>query len=67
MGGKNAVIIDNDADLTKQWMEFFNSCVWRPQHQNIVDGQLRILSEGKSSKFVDKIDQITFSGRLAAK
>ena len=30
----------------------------------IVDGQLKILSEGKSSKFIDKIDQITFSGRL---
>jgi propionate CoA-transferase len=33
----------------------------------VVDGRLEILSEGKSPKFVDKIDQITFSGRLAAK
>ena len=33
----------------------------------IVDGQLKILTEGKSPKFVEKIDQITFSGRLAAK
>ena len=33
----------------------------------IVDGQLKILSEGKSPKFIDKIDQTTFSGRLAAK
>src|SRR4029077_17925416 len=32
----------------------------------IVDGELKILSEGKSSKFIDKVDQITFSGRLAA-
>ena len=32
----------------------------------IVDGQLKILSEGKSSKFIDKVDQITFSGALAA-
>src|SRR5260221_93450 len=32
----------------------------------IVDGELKILSEGKSSKFTDKVDQITFSGRLAA-
>jgi len=32
----------------------------------IVDGQLKILSEGKSSKFVDKLDQVTFSGPLAA-
>src|SRR5712692_1847524 len=32
----------------------------------VADGRLKILSEGKSSKFVDKIDQITFSGRLAA-
>jgi propionate CoA-transferase len=31
-----------------------------------VDGQLKILSEGKSSKFIDKVDQITFSGQLAA-
>jgi len=31
-----------------------------------VDGRLKILSEGKSSKFIDKVDQITFSGRLAA-
>ena len=29
-------------------------------------GQLKILNEGKSPKFVDKIDHITFSGRLAA-
>ena len=33
----------------------------------IVDGQLKILGEGKSSKFIEKIDQTTFSGRLAAK
>ena len=33
----------------------------------VVDGRLEILNEGKSPKFVDKIDQITFSGRLAAK
>ena len=32
----------------------------------VVDGRLEILNEGKSSKFVDKVDQITFSGRLAA-
>jgi propionate CoA-transferase len=32
----------------------------------IVDGRLKILSEGKSSKFIDKVEQITFSGRLAA-
>jgi propionate CoA-transferase len=32
----------------------------------IVNGQLKILSEGKSSKFVDKLDQVTFSGPLAA-
>ncbi|HJZ21827.1 MAG TPA: CoA-transferase, partial [Bradyrhizobium sp.] len=32
----------------------------------IVDGGLKIISEGKSSKFVDKVDQVTFSGRLAA-
>jgi propionate CoA-transferase len=33
----------------------------------VVDGRLEILNEGKSPKFVDKVDQITFSGRLAAK
>ena len=33
---------------------------------SVVDGQLKILSEGKSSKFIDKVDQITFSGKLAA-
>ena len=33
----------------------------------VVDGQLKILSEGKSSKFIDKVDQITFSGRLGRK
>lgn len=33
---------------------------------SVVDGQLKILSEGKSSKFIDKVDQITFSGQLAA-
>jgi len=32
----------------------------------IVDGRLKIISEGKSSKFVDQVDQVTFSGRLAA-
>jgi propionate CoA-transferase len=32
----------------------------------IVDGQLKILGEGKSGKFIEKIDQVTFSGRLAA-
>ena len=32
----------------------------------IVDGELKILNEGKSPKFIDKVDQITFSGRLAA-
>jgi propionate CoA-transferase len=32
----------------------------------VVDGELKILSEGKSSKFIGKVDQITFSGRLAA-
>jgi len=32
----------------------------------VVDGRLKILSEGKSSKFIGKVDQITFSGRLAA-
>src|SRR6267142_737995 len=32
----------------------------------VVDGQLKILSEGKSPKFIDKVDQITFSGQLAA-
>src|SRR6201997_348753 len=33
---------------------------------SVVDGQLKILSEGRSSKFIDKVDQITFSGKLAA-
>jgi propionate CoA-transferase len=33
----------------------------------VVKGQLEILSEGKSPKFVGRIDQITFSGNLAAK
>ena len=33
---------------------------------SIVDGQLKILSEGRSAKFIDKLDQITFSGKLAA-
>src|SRR5206468_11621881 len=33
---------------------------------SVVNGQLKILSEGKSSKFIDKVDQITFSGKLAA-
>jgi propionate CoA-transferase len=32
-----------------------------------VDGNLKILSEGKSSKFVREVDQVTFSGGLAAK
>jgi len=32
----------------------------------VADGRLKILSEGKSSKFVEKVDQVTFSGRLAA-
>jgi propionate CoA-transferase len=32
----------------------------------VVDGRLKIIKEGKSSKFVDKVDQITFSGFLAA-
>ena len=32
----------------------------------VADGRLKILSEGKSSKFIDKIDQVTFSGSLAA-
>src|SRR5437762_2858101 len=33
---------------------------------SVVDGQLEILSEGTSSKFIEKVDQITFSGSLAA-
>ena len=33
---------------------------------SIVDGQPKILSEGRSAKFIDKVDQITFSGKLAA-
>src|SRR5436305_2689914 len=33
---------------------------------SVVDGQLKILTEGTSSKFIDKVDQITFSGALAA-
>jgi propionate CoA-transferase len=32
----------------------------------VVDGQLKIVNEGKAQKFVDRVDQITFSGRLAA-
>jgi propionate CoA-transferase len=32
----------------------------------VVDGQLKIVNEGKVQKFVDRVDQITFSGRLAA-
>jgi propionate CoA-transferase len=32
----------------------------------VADGQLKILREGKSSKFIGKIDQVTFSGHLAA-
>jgi propionate CoA-transferase len=32
----------------------------------VVGGELKILNEGKSSKFIGKVDQITFSGRLAA-
>ena len=28
--------------------------------------ELKILKEGKSSKFISKVDQITFSGKLAA-
>ncbi|MGO8910912.1 MAG: acyl CoA:acetate/3-ketoacid CoA transferase, partial [Bradyrhizobium sp.] len=32
----------------------------------VVDGQLKIVCEGNSSKFIDKVDQITFSGKLAA-
>lgn len=31
----------------------------------IVDGLLKIVNEGKAPKFVDRVDQITFSGRLA--
>jgi propionate CoA-transferase len=31
----------------------------------VVDGQLKIVNEGKAQKFVDRVDQITFSGRLA--
>ena len=31
----------------------------------VVDGQLKVLNEGKAPKFIDKVDQITFSGRLA--
>lgn len=30
------------------------------------DGQLKILQEGKSKKFVDQVEQVTFSGRYAA-
>lgn len=33
----------------------------------IVDGQLQILKEGKFSKFVDTVDQITFGAAVAAK
>ncbi len=29
------------------------------------DGQLRILQDGKQSKFIDKVEQITFSGELS--
>jgi propionate CoA-transferase len=31
------------------------------------DGKLKILQEGKKKKFVDKVEQITFSGRYATK
>ena len=31
----------------------------------VVDGRLKIVSEGKAAKFVDKVDQVTFSGPLA--
>lgn len=33
----------------------------------ISDGQLRILNEGKHRKFVEQIEQVTFSGEYAAK
>ncbi len=33
----------------------------------VVDGELRILEEGRFSKFVDDVDQITFSAAVAAK
>jgi propionate CoA-transferase len=32
----------------------------------VADGQLKILNEGKYRKFVEKIDQVTFSGEYAA-
>ena len=32
----------------------------------VADGKLRIVREGKTSKFVDKVEQITFSGSYAA-
>jgi len=32
----------------------------------VADGRLKVLQEGKHRKFVDKVGQITFSGRLAA-
>lgn len=32
----------------------------------VEDGELKILLEGKTSKFIDSVEQITFSGRLAA-
>ena len=31
----------------------------------VTDGKLSIVSEGKLKKFVDKVDQITFNGRIA--
>lgn len=33
----------------------------------IVDGQLKILQEGKSNKFIDEVEQITFNGNRAIK
>jgi len=33
---------------------------------DVVDGKLGIASEGRSQKFIEKVEQITFSGRYAA-
>ena len=35
--------------------------------EEIKDGKLVIINEGEKSKFVDKVEQITFSGREAIK
>jgi len=32
----------------------------------VKDGRLNILQEGKNKKFVDRVEQVTFSGRYAA-